>query len=82
MSKLEKLVEKMRNNSCDWRIEDIKRLADQYNINYLQPGTSHVTFRYKDMTKLTIPAHRPIKPIYIKKFLEFLDLVEANNERT
>lgn len=73
MGQLEKLIEKMRNNPRDWRIEDLKKIADRFEIPYLQPGSSHVTFRCFNGQKLTVPAHKPIKPIYIKQFLQLID---------
>lgn len=73
MSKVEKLIIRMKNNPRDWQIEDIKTLADRYGIEYRQPGTSHVTFRTKAGEKLTIPAHKPIKSIYVKQFLALID---------
>lgn len=73
MSKIEKILEKMRHNPRDWRIEDIKTLAERYKIDYRQPGTSHVTFRFTNGEKLTVPAHKPVKPIYVQKFIGLLD---------
>jgi hypothetical protein len=73
MSKHEKLLDKMRHNPRDWRIEDIKTVAHRYGIAFHQPGTSHVTFRFLNGEKLTIPAHKPIKPIYIQQFIALLD---------
>lgn len=32
MSKLEKLLQKMRHNPRDWKIEDIKIIAKRYDI--------------------------------------------------
>ncbi len=61
--KFAKLLEKMRHNPRDWRIEDVKSIADKMGIEYRQPGTSHVTFRFPDGRKCTVPAHKPIKPI-------------------
>jgi predicted RNA binding protein YcfA (HicA-like mRNA interferase family) len=72
MSKREKLIKKMQQNPRDWRIEDLKTLADTFNIDYRQPGTSHVTFRNAEGAKITVPAHIPVKPIYVKKFLALL----------
>ncbi len=69
MSKAEKLLERMRVNPHDWRIDQLKTIADAFGIDYRQPGTSHVTFRHPSGAKLTVPAHRPIKPVYIKKFV-------------
>jgi hypothetical protein len=73
MSKADKLLEKMRNNPLDWRIDDLKTVARAHNIEWRQPGTSHVTFRHLNGSKITVPAHRPIKPIYIKKFVRLVD---------
>ena len=63
----------MRNNPRDWRIEDLKTIADKMGLKYRQPGTSHVTFRTKTGKMLTVPAKKPIKPIYIKLFIGLLD---------
>ncbi len=73
MSKREKLIEKMiANPKGDWTIENLKSLADWYDVPYRQPGTSHVTFRFDAGIILTVPAHRPLKPIYVKKFIALL----------
>ncbi len=73
MSKFEKLIEKMRSNPRDWDIEELKTVAKRYGIEYRQPGTSHVTFRSLGGLKVTVPAHKPVKPIYIKQFIELID---------
>lgn len=80
MSKVVKLLERMRNNPRDWQIEDIKAIASRFGVEFRQPGTSHVTFRAKNREKLTIPAHKPIKPIYIKQFLALIDGLGENHE--
>jgi len=73
MGKADKLLEKMRNNPLDWRIDDLETVATANNIEWRQPGTSHVTFRHPNGNKVTVPAHRPIKPIYVKKFVRLVD---------
>ena len=73
MSKSEKQIEKMRKNPRDWTIEDLKVIAKRYGLDFRQPGSSHVTFRAKNKSKLTVPAHKPIKPVYIKQFIELID---------
>lgn len=73
MSKAKKQFEKMKNNPQNWRIEDLKIIADKIGLSYRQPGTSHVTFRGKAGKILTVPARRPIKPIYIKMFIELVN---------
>ena len=80
MSKIDKLLIKMRNNPRDWKIEEVKALADRFGINYRQPGTSHVTFRANNGEKVTVPAHKPIKPVYIKLFIALIDGLGGNDE--
>ena len=73
MSKIGKELEKMRNNPQGWRIEQLKALADRVSLDYRQPGSSHVTFRAKTRQKLTVLAHKPIKAIYVKMFVQLID---------
>jgi hypothetical protein len=69
-----KILSGMRNNPRDWRIEDLKVLANRHGINHDQTG-SHVTFRHLAVGRLTVPADRPIQPIYVRKFVQFVDSV-------
>jgi len=62
----------MRSNPRDWRIEQLKSLAEAHGVEYRQPGTSHITFRHPNGAKLTIPAHKPIAPEYVKQFLRLI----------
>lgn len=80
MTSAEKLLARMRNNPRDWSVEDLKSLAKRYEIDWRQPGTSHVTFSHPGQTPLTVPAHKPIKPIYIMKFLALLDALEDRRD--
>ncbi len=74
MNQLDKLLAAMRRNPAgDWRIEDLTRIADRHGIPWRQPGTSHVTFAPDSVRGLTVPAHKPIKPVYIRKFLAMMD---------
>ncbi len=72
MSQVEKILEKMQNNPRDWRIDSLKTVALARNIEWRQRGTSHVVFVRADGRTLPVPVARPIKPIYIKKFIEFV----------
>jgi len=75
MTAATKILGRMRNNPAGWRIEDLKTVADRFNIEYRQPGTSQVPFRHPSGAKLTVPARRPIKQLYVKKFLGLIDEV-------
>ncbi len=80
MARLDKLLTAMRRSpGADWRIEQLKAIADRYDIVYRQPGTSHVTFRPPHGEKLTVPARRPIKPVYIRKFLALIEALETTD---
>lgn len=72
MSQREKLLKGMRNNPRDWRIEDLKAMAEHYGVTYDQTG-SHVTFRSSSGRRITVPAHKPIKPVYIPRFLLLIE---------
>lgn len=72
MGKADKILAKMQNNPRDWRIDSLKTVANAHNIEWRQRGTSHVVFVRSDGQTLPVPARRPIKPIYIKKFVEFV----------
>ncbi|MFI4955803.1 MAG: hypothetical protein ACHQAX_01175 [Gammaproteobacteria bacterium] len=81
MSKTIKRLLKLKQNPTDWRIEDLKSIADSFGIDYRQPGTSHVTFRTPAGKKLTVPARKPIKPIYIKQFVMLIEeMMEDGND--
>jgi hypothetical protein len=72
VSKADKILSKMQNNPRDWRIDSLKTVAQANGIEWRQRGTSHVVFIRTDGQTLPVPARRPIKPIYIKKFVEFV----------
>lgn len=73
MPTADKIVARMRSNPRDWRIEDLKVVANSLGIDYDQGGTSHVVFRHPKGGRLSVPARRPIKPVYIRLFLELID---------
>jgi hypothetical protein len=80
MSNAAKLVARMRRNPRDWRIEDLQVVARSLNIDFDQNGTSHVIFRHASAGRVSVPAHRPIKPVYVRLFLELLDRVRTKHE--
>ncbi len=65
VTQTEKILKKMKANLRDWRIESLKSVAEANKIAFRQPGGSHVIFRHTNGTMLSVPAHRPIKPVYI-----------------
>jgi predicted RNA binding protein YcfA (HicA-like mRNA interferase family) len=63
----------MKANPRDWRIENLKSVAAGHNVAFRQPGGSHVIFRHPNGAMLSVPAHRPIKPVYVKKFVRLIE---------
>jgi hypothetical protein len=72
-------LESMRNNPRgDWRIEDVEAVCREYGVLCSPPrgGGSHYKVAHPRMVeKLTIPYKRPIKPVYIRKLVAFIDAV-------
>lgn len=69
----------MQSNPSNWQIADIEILAAHFNFTLRRPGKggSHVTFCHGSGKMITIPAHKPIKPIYIKLFLQLIEEVTS-----
>jgi hypothetical protein len=71
-----KTLQKMRRNPIGWRIEDLQAVAEANSIEWRRPGRggSHVIFSAPGVREiLSVPSRRPIKPIYITKFLALID---------
>lgn len=68
-----KLLASMRRNPLDWQIGDLQTVARQNNIDWRHQKSSHCVFIRDDGRTLSVPAHRPIKPIYVRKFIELFD---------
>jgi len=73
MSQADKTLAKMKAGPLDWRIEDLQAVARRYGVDWRHNGTSHCVFVTKSGKTLPVPANKPIKPIYIKKFLLLLE---------
>ena len=73
----------MRHNPRDWRIEQLETIAKHYGINVRKSGGSHVVFDHPNWIELLcVPAHRPIKPIYIRKFVTLIEIIGGiDNEK-
>lgn len=77
MSKRAKLLDDMRNNPRDWRIEDLLVVARQLGVECRNSGGSHHVFGSPGVEMdVTVPARRPIKPVYVRQFLLLVDAVK------
>ena len=77
MGKGAKLLERMRNNPLDWRIGHVETVCAEYGVACVPPakGSHYKISHVSQVEILTIPAHRPIKPVYIRDLVKFIDAV-------
>ena len=79
MSSAEKQLEQMRNNPRDWRIETLIAVAAKYGVEIRNHGGSHHIFSYPGIElAVSIPANRPIKPVYVRQFIALIDQARSN----
>jgi hypothetical protein len=78
---MSKRLQGMKNNPRgNWGIEDIEAVCRKHGIRCNPPsgGGSHYKISHPTRREiLTIPARRPIKPVYIKKLVKFIQAVQA-----
>ena len=78
MGKAEKLLQQMRANpKADWTPDNIRTICKACKLTLRQRGTSHAVLTNSKGEHLTVPMHKPIKPLYIKRLIKF---IEADNE--
>jgi len=71
------LLERMRRNPAgDWQIRDVEALCREHGLLFRPgKGTSHAHAKHPRAREiLTIPARRPIKPVYIRKLVRYIDV--------
>ena len=77
----DKLLARMKNNPRgDWQISQVETLAKRYGFWMSRPsgGGSHVTLRHDSGARLSIPARRPIKPVYIRQLVRLIEYLEED----
>jgi predicted RNA binding protein YcfA (HicA-like mRNA interferase family) len=70
------LLDRMKRNPAgDWTIADVEQLCEQHGLLFrLGKGTSHAHAKHPKAEEiLTIPARRPIKPIYIRNLVRYIE---------
>jgi hypothetical protein len=72
------LSEMSRNPKADWRIEQLDTVARAYEVNVRRARGSHVVFEHATLSyALSVPARRPIKPVYVRRFVALIEDVEG-----
>jgi hypothetical protein len=78
MANMDKILKKMRTNLLNWNIGHFETIARHYDIEVRKTSGSHVIFTHEQWVEsLSVPSRRPIKPIYVKKFLKMIDVLEG-----
>lgn len=79
---MSKRLEAMRRNPAgNWTIGDIAALCEEFSVMCEPPrgGGSHYRIAHPALAeKLTIPFKRPIKPVYVRHLVRFIDQLEPN----
>ena len=72
----------MRTNPRDWRIEDVAAVCAAFGVACTPPRKgSHYKVKHESQREvLTVPARRPIKPVYIGDLVRFIDAVTGAEE--
>jgi hypothetical protein len=71
------LLEQMRRNPAgDWTIADVEKVCRAHGLLFRAgKGTSHCHAKHPAAAEiLTIPARRPIKPVYIRKLVHYIEV--------
>ena len=81
MPRADRTLDRMRSHPRDWRIASLEAVAAAYGVNIRKPGGSHVVFEHPAVAEaVSVPARRPIKPVYVRRFVAFIEAVRASNE--
>lgn len=83
MNRAAKRLDGMRRNPHgDWTIKDVQSVCDDEGINCTAPtrGDHYKISHSSQIEILTVPAKRPIKPVYIRRLLAFIDKIRENND--
>ncbi len=78
---MSKRLEAMRRNpASNWAIGDVEAVCREFDITCApaRGGGSHYKIAHPSLPEiLTIPFKRPIKAVYIKNLVAFIDRLEA-----
>ena len=79
MSSWDKLIARLYTIPADMQYKELQKILLKYGYQEYGPhgGSSHHTFRKAGCAPITIPAHSPIKKVYVRMVKE---LVEKEDE--
>lgn len=80
MARKDKLYAAMKANPHgDWTIDDVAAICRAFNISCNAPTRgSHYALKHPRVDgRLTVPARRPVKAVYIRLLLDMIDVLEG-----
>ena len=82
MARENKRLDGMRRNPGDWRIKDIEAVCRAEGIRFSPPKRGgHFKVSHPSRVEiLTIPAKRPIRAIYIRRLIAFVERVRESTD--
>ena len=79
MNSAAKMILRMQANPRDWTLAELQVVARRSGITWRHEGGSHCVFIRADGKTLPVPTRRPIKPVYVSKFLALIVVVPMEN---
>ena len=64
------------NPKADWSPENVRTVADACDLTLRQRGTSHAVLTNALGQHLTVPMHKPIKPVYIRRLVRLIEAAQ------
>jgi hypothetical protein len=79
----ESLLEQMANNpKAGWSIRDVATVCAQHGVACKPPrggGSHYKVYHPQARAILTIPSRRSIKPVYIRRLVDYIKALTARN---
>ena len=64
------------NPKADWSPENVRTVANACGLTLRQRGTSHAVLTNALGQHLTVPMHKPIKPVYIRRLVRLIEAAQ------
>ena len=69
-----RLFDSMKANpKSDWTPENVRTVVRAHGLTLRQRGTRHAVITNAQGRHSTIPMHKPIKPVYIRRLVELIE---------
>lgn len=73
MGHKEELLVRLKNNPVGASFEDLDKLLRWYGYECRHTGGSHYFYKRQGCSPLTVPRHKPLKQVYVKKAIAALE---------